>query len=480
MTSQIMLNRLAYLLLLISLALAPLPFGSNREWAWPVLLLLIVISASCLIIGCLRGETYPNAVFDRARWSVYLLAFICLWQLLQIMPMPMAMLEIISPKAAQWHMLAGSTVMAPISLDVYASWVGFLKSLGYLILYSLCLILLNSHRRIKVLLYVMVVSGVFQALYASVLILSGYEVGIISTRLIGDSATGSFINRNHLAGFLEICLALGIGLLMGLLATSKNHSWRQHVRQLSRTLLGEKARLRIFLILMVIALVLSHSRMGNTAFFGSMLVTGAIALLLIWIRSRGRKNRLRMRYRSIIIFIASLILIDILIVGAWFGVDKVVERIENTSMQSEMRDEVNEYSIDMLADYWLSGVGAGAYYSVLPNYMGEDVIPFYDHAHNDYLQFANELGVPVTLLLLIFTLAAYYSALRAMWVRQSRFYFGIGFACVMAMTSLGIHSFVDFNLQIPSNAMYFIVIIALAHVALHAAFQPRRKSRALG
>jgi hypothetical protein len=42
----------------------------------------------------------------------------------------------------------------------------------------------------------------------------------------------------------------------------------------------------------------------------------------------------------------------------------------------------------------------------------------------------------------------------------------MGFAGFMGMLSLLIHSAVDFNLQIPANAMLFIAMLALPTIAL--------------
>lgn len=57
-------------------------------------------------------------------------------------------------------------------------------------------------------------------------------------------------------------------------------------------------------------------------------------------------------------------------------------------------------------------------------------------------------------------------ALRAPWIRCDPLTRGISFACVMGVTSLLIHSRVDFNLQIPANASYFIVLLAFGWISL--------------
>jgi hypothetical protein len=44
---------------------------------------------------------------------------------------------------------------------------------------------------------------------------------------------------------------------------------------------------------------------------------------------------------------------------------------------------------------------------------------------------------------------------------------GISFGAMMGITSLMIHSWVDFNLQIPANALTFMLILAFGWISLY-------------
>ena len=61
--------------------------------------------------------------------------------------------------------------------------------------------------------------------------------------------------------------------------------------------------------------------------------------------------------RNAVLFFVSLLLIDIYIVGNWFGVDEVVQRLQNTSLESEKRDEVAIDSIALWQDHFWVGTG---------------------------------------------------------------------------------------------------------------------------
>ena len=77
-----------------------------------------------------------------------------------------------------------------------------------------------------------------------------------------------------------MALAIGIGMLIAQLHQSGAESWREFVRRSVDTVLSRKFRLRLYLALMVIALVLTRSRMGNTAFFSSLLLCGLLGMVL--------------------------------------------------------------------------------------------------------------------------------------------------------------------------------------------------------
>ena len=156
-------------------------------------------------------------------------------------------------------------------MDLKVTRVSWMLSFAYLLVFFLTLVLMTNRRRLKFLAYTLVCSGLFQAVYGALMTLSNIEYGFfIKKEAYIGVATGTFINRNHLAGYLEMTLALGIGLLIASLDANSAATFKKKALNFLRLLLSAKARLRASLIIMVIALVLTHSRMGNTAFFASL------------------------------------------------------------------------------------------------------------------------------------------------------------------------------------------------------------------
>jgi len=445
-----------FISLLILIVWLPLPYGSNHAWAWSLMEVGIFSLSLVWLWQYLQGKQNLTPVFYKA---FPILMIWCIWLIyitFQVIPLPYSWLQWLSPQAAQVY---AYPTLSTLSVDLHSTTVGLLKSLSYVLLFTLTLLIVNTSSRLRWVVLALIASGLFQALYGSVMTLSGLEYGFFHEKVsYRGVATGTFVNRNHLAGYLVMCLSMGIGLLIAQLGQGSDSSstWRQRFVKLLEWILSDKMLLRLFLVIMVIALVLTRSRMGNTAFFASMMIAGIITLIIS-----------RHINRATAILLVSLIVIDIFIVGAWFGVGKVAQRLEQTSLSSEKRDEVDIYTLDYWDDYFWTGSGLGSYHTTFPRYQGADVTSFYDHAHNDYLEFVAETGLIGVLLLAIAILLTIGVVFSALYRRRRALNRGIAFSVTMAIIALLIHSTVDFNLQIPANAATFMLILGLGWVVCY-------------
>ncbi|MBM97390.1 MAG: hypothetical protein CMI09_16245 [Oceanospirillaceae bacterium] len=407
----------------------PLAFGANTEWAWNLYSAFAMFFFALSAKHSALCKHFP-AQQQKANWVLAILLIIQAWGLFQ------------------W--LFGFT------LTPYDTLMTFLKGLGYASFFGWTLLAIDSPQKVVRIVWIVVLAAAFQAAYGSLMVMTGLEYGFFLEKWTYLSyATGTFVNRNHLAGYLEIATALGVGLLLAQ-TTQYSGSWRKRLRQFITMLLSEKVVLRVLLAIMVIGLVMTRSRMGNTAFFASLSVAGLLALFLF-------KNKTR----STTILLSSLLIIDIAIVGTFFGVDKVAERLQKTSEHSEKRDEVFRDTLTMWKSAPITGTGAGSFIYTFPKFKSDDILdPHYvNNAHNDYLQFLAEFGAPATALLGSTVLFSLWTAIQAMRKRRSELHKGMGFASTMGMIAIGIHSTVDFNLQIPANAYMFVFLMALAFIA---------------
>ena len=433
----------SYLVLLFCL---PLPFGANVIWGWG---LFAAVIFSLLGIELYKlGKAQQQQKLNSIKWPAAFRAAKPVLITLGLVQLIIFLQWLFNMGFAHGH-------------DVYLS---LLKGSALLAFFALSLLLIRSRDDIRKVIWAVILAAGFQAIYGSFMVLSGLEYGFFMAKeaYLGK-ATGTFVNRNHLAGYLEMALALGIGLLLAS-STRYRGDWRQRLRQGIEMLLSPKVLARLLLAIMVIALVLTRSRMGNTAFFASLMIAGFLALFLM-------KNK----SRSTTILLSSLLVIDIAIVGTFFGVEKVADRIQNSSTESESRDEVTAATFEAWQDHPLFGLGAGSFYYSYPSfrYAEHKSNLTTRYAHNDYVQFLAEFGLIAFLLLLGCVLYCFWQGIQAMRLRNSSLHQGMGFASYMGLMALGIHSTVDFNLQIPANAFMFMLLMAMSLIARNGSYRSR-------
>ncbi|GKT11820.1 MAG: hypothetical protein ISEC1_P0793 [Thiomicrorhabdus sp.] len=422
--------------LLASVFLMPLPLGSNRDWSTTLLVLLIGSFAFLWGISLIRNNREPKPLHTGSLIMFGLLAFTQIWV------------------ASQW--------LFNITANPGATFQYLMLGISYSLLFVMILGLFNTRKRLTALLSVLIISGAFQAFYGSAMVLSGIEwlFGTPKESYFGK-ATGTFVNRNHLAGYLEMTIAIGIGLMLAL-REDKPFRWIN----ILELLLSPKARIRMALIIMVIGLVMTQSRMGNTAFFASLMIVGAIFILTT------PKNRLR---NSLIL--VSFIIIDMIVISQYFGLERLQDRLVNTQVsisqeEGKLTFDINDLrglaftnSIPLALEKPFTGQGAGSYEVVFMGHAGPNFGGHFDHAHNDYLQFWIEFGLIGSLPLASFALMAFFFAFKALKTKRSTYRSGVGFGAVMAILAIIIHSSTDFNLQIPANAATFVIVCAIAVLA---------------
>jgi O-antigen ligase len=459
----------------------PLPLASNRPWALAVLGLLTGVLLLWTIwrpAGRLTGQ-----VWQGAKTPLILLG---LWMGLlavQLIPVPGAWLAALDQN--EMNNFAGQGAGA-VSIDAYSTRLYLAKACILTAVFWLVLVLVDSKRRMEWLARVIVFSGLLQALLGVMLMATGTTFNLFFVPMVDAHAHGSFVYHNHFAGYLELTLAVGIGLMIAKLDGSVSAGWRQRAQGWLALLVSEKALLRVSLIIMVIGLVASRSRMGNAAFFVSLLVVGVFAILFAkHVSKRVHDSKESNTLRATIIFIVSLVVLDVLIIGGVVGVEKVVQRIENTNFETqaaqlnftgqplpvhrqeeslEQRSMAARHATQIVRDFPWLGTGGGTFHLAFPSYTPPEVRGFYDHAHNDYVEFASEVGLPGGLLLAMLVLHSAWHSVLLLMRSHDQLARGMAFASLMGVTSLLIHATVDFNFQNPANAMLFLIVLSLPYL----------------
>lgn len=425
------------------LACAPLPLASNRVWAFAVLTIGLVGLLTLVLGGRAMGWQARGKPWQGAGWPGGLLLLY----------------------AALLWVQTGSWGGAAISVDVHHTWQALLQSVGYVSAFFLVTLLVTPGAGLLRLVRWLVLLGVFQALLACLLYSMQARYALFYFDFNHASrAFGTFTYHNSLANYLLVCIGLVVGLLMrgaeSAPAPASRHRWRRRLQGALDFALSAAMRWRLMLVVMVMALVLTKSRMGNVAFLAVLL--GVLLPVLLW--------RRRVRARGLLL-LASIVLVDVLVIGQLIGLDQVADRLNQTAV--EQQDGVHEESLDVRSGPaqqawqmvqerpWL-GRGAGTFYTSFPQYAGADMRAYYDHAHNDYMQFLVEvgwLGFAALAAAVLATVGRLLAVLRRPYSASER---GLAVGFLMAIVAVLLQALVDFHFQIPANALLFVVVLAMS------------------
>lgn len=427
----------AFWLFATTLFALPWPLGANRDWIWPWFAAALGALAALVFGGAALARWPLSPAFARAR----------------VIVVPAIAWLALTVAVAWWPGEGGP-------LDRTAAHKAALLTAMHVAVLLLALALVDSPRRLRRLVAVLFAAGAAQAIYAAFMTLSGLEIGFLERKVINVGlATGTYVNRNHLAGLLAMTGGLGAGLLVAQLGGERAESWRARARDLVALLLGPKAILRALLAALVVGLVLTQSRMGNVAFFVGLGVAGVAAMVLM-----------RPLPRTLALFLVSVVVIDLVVLGSWVGVERVATRLRETTVEANVapgassdveRVDVARATLELWRERPLLGVGPGGFRTAFPSLKPDSVRLFYDHAHNDWAQLLAERGAVGALAWLVLPLAGVACALRAMRRRSDPALRGAAFAAIAGLVALAVHGLADFNLQIPANAAFFHVAIAL-------------------
>lgn len=431
-------EKIIFFLFLVLLVWLPIPLGSNREWAWSLMEIVssvLLLWAVLLVIG--KRISLPSVV-GHLKWVIFLLLFSVIFLGLQLVPLKVDILKDLSPAHIDMFSSLSFQEMA-ISVDNNKTIQALLKQMAYLNLFLLSIILLNSKRRMKFLLLGIAVGGVLQSIL-------GVSQWLHLSALGFDNAvrvSGTFINKNHFAAYLNMVIASLLGLIM-FEYYSGDQSRRGRALQLGlirKVLYG-------FLTIVIFALVISGSRGAILAFLVSLLCL----LLCVVFSPLGRKT-----------FGVKLLLSVVLCIGITisFGYRTIGDRIVSAENDASSRMEIWDVSRKLIEEFPLFGIGAGNYSMMIPQYETHNMTVFINHAHNDYLEMLAEQGVFGFSIYLLLMFICVYNVYRIVTKTQSTEVLVSAVVGAFGVISMLAHAFLDFNFYIPSNAAYFYVFLAL-------------------
>ena len=451
---------LFFLLLCLIIFITPLPLGSNRVWAWSFEALFATGLITSMVIFSIFSKSAIG--WHRLKYMKLELSLIVFWLLvnmLYLIPIPLSILAVISPSIAQSYAEVNQSA-GYLSLDVYATFETLMLSLYYFIIFILGIILINSRKRIKYVLAIFLTLGVFEAIYGMYLVSIGQTGTLVQVTTVSVfHASGTFINKNHLVAFLSLCFILGLTLRMILTKDDGDESYLglkiRIIKYISRPL-----RLLDFSLFLILAGIWNtHSRAGLLSFILALLFLGILVGLIKNIKKVGSKK-----------IISVLLLSVLLMIVVADDIGYILETLgarSNDSMQYVLNSAQGrllafEQVVENFSQYWFTGVGPGAYPVFFVNHRSIDQTAFFDHAHNDYIEFIIEYGV-FSLIILLLMIIFLYRIIKYALKANHLFYQLLAVGVVSGMIYMLLHGNMDFNARIPANIVTIIVAISVIY-----------------
>jgi O-antigen ligase len=303
-------------------------------------------------------------------------------------------------------------------------------------------------------------------------------VGILQKAVLGDHAWGGmriygfwepharlttpfgpFVNKNHFAGWMLMAIPLALGYFLGLAEIGfreVRRGWRNRLLWLSSHHGGHLQLVFVAAMLMIVSLVMTTSRSGLACF----VVAVAIASIFAVRRQRS--------WRARVVVVGALLLMAVVPL-AWARVDVVgrMATIGSHDTSIGLRRAVWRDALAIAADFPLTGTGLNTFGVAMMKYQTAVLDMRVREAHDDYLQIAAEggllLGVPALAAILLFARAVRQRFRQSSDDRQS---YWLRFGATTGLVAIAMQSIVEFSLQMPGNAVLFVVLCA---AALHRA-----------
>jgi len=445
-------SKYIFLIILLVQTTIPFFFGSVQPWIWPFYSLAIFAAFILLYAGWNKNIAGFSSPPIAAAFGVFFLLV-----LLQIIPLPQGLLQHLAPRQHQifqdsLHLLDFPQTAYALSYQPAATAARGLWLLSLVLLFIVLCTVLNRSR-MKLLLWLLFAIASLEALYGIVQALVP-NLGVLWVDSVRESlgnARGTYINRNHFAGYMEMMIPLMLGFILAREDWSSKIGFKAFIASDRPHL---QFLLSLGLVLMVLSLLFSKSRAGISGFLVGLM------FFLYLIRS-GRKS---MPMSAKITFLVVITLV--VFYGIKIGFDPIFDRFLQISPEASRLDFWRD-SLPIIASHPL-GTGLGTFEQVFAVHNVSTVADLrITHLHNDYLQLLLETGwIGFTALVGVFGwfLAASFRRIRRMRIAQDPFRFFAAAGAFSGLVSMALHSFFDFNLQIPANCLYFATLLAVLRI----------------
>ncbi len=443
-------SRFAFLIVCVAIILSALAYGTVHYWA---LAIFFLGGISILILWLIDSWSLGSFRISRNVLQLPLLGMFLLG-LVQLLPLR-------HPEDVGTHSIP---LVSSLSFDPYSTRFILVQVAALLIYFAAVLVFTDTPKRLRLLVRTITVFGFFLAIFGLTQSFTSPDKVYWIREMPQSQAFGPFINRHHFAGYMELALALPLGLVF--------------------TGAIEKEKKFIYLFaagLMAVALIMTNSRGGIISLLAEVLfLVATMGLRRHHKKRKSEEHKPRIKSAAMKAGLALALVVALFAGVVLLGGEEALSRIVgsvNTDDPTTGRAHFWGVTVDIIKNHPLIGTGLGAFGVVYTGYDSRNGMYRLEQAHNDYLQVLSDGGIIGAVIGLLFLVSLFRMGFAR---RESRddFRRGVATGALAGCFAVLIHSFFDFTLHTPANALLFLVLAALATVNGRVEdVQSRRKKR---
>lgn len=417
-------SKIIFFLLCSMLVWTTLIYGTVHQ---PIIALFYIVIALILIFWIIDAFVSGFFRFNKNFLQIPLLATI-IYGIIQIIPFG---------SLAETGGLDG--ISRTISVAPYLTRLTVVHFIALTLFFAAFLAFLDNFNRLKKVVWIIIIFGFLYAFFAIIQsFLSPAKIyGIYDAPSI--TPFGSFVNRHNFAAFMEMTIAVPLGLIfVGAIEKDK--------KLLFITAIG----------LMGIALLLSGSRGGLIA-----LLAEVFLLVIITTKSQSKGN-------LVVKAILAILLIGVIIFGAvLIGGESSLTRIAETATSGNIttdRTHIWAVTLDVIKANLPFGAGLGAFGIAYTPFDNSSGLGRVEQAHNDYLEVLANAGIVGLIIGISFLFLFFRTALKNIKI-ENLYKRGVAVGAFAGCFAILVHSLFDFVLHTTAISLMFLTLLSLLVVS---------------
>lgn len=430
-------SRFIFLILCVSIVLSTLAYGTVHYWS-----LAIFQAGAALVIVLWAVDAWTSKTLRLSRNALqWPLLGLILIGLVQLLPLGREITVGLIPIPA----------VKGLSLDPYSTRLTLIQLTALLVYFAAVLAFTDGPIRLRLLVRTIIIFGFMLAILGLIQSFTSPTKLLWMRELRESTPFGPFVNRHHFAGYMELALAIPLGLLF------------------TGGVDRDKRFIYLFAALMMgVALIMTNSRGGILSFIAEIVFLVAMS----GFRRKGRSGtetadqRTTIRSAVVRAGLGLALILSIFAGVVMLGGEPVLNRLMGTVSSADPttgRAHFWRVTLDIIRDHPVLGTGLGSFGVAYTYYNTRSGFLRVEQVHNDYLQILSDAGVVGALFGLFFIVTLFRLGVTRSG-SQDAFRRGVAIGALAGCFAVLVHSFFDFTLHTTANALLFLTLAALATI----------------